>query len=231
MVDRVVVRNIDRAASDVIAGLGEADVATIHEAAGQTGLLPPEIRPIQDGVTIAGSAVTVLCPPGDNMMVHAAVEVVEPGDVLVIGVMAPSTHGMFGELLATSLMARGCRGLVTDAGVRDVAEMRELGFPVWSRAIHAQGTVKKTAGSVNVPVVIGSQTIEPGDVVVADDDGVLVVVRDDAAEVLVSSRERLARESTVRERLRDGELGVDFYGFRKRLEDLGVRWVDDVGEL
>ncbi|HZD24588.1 MAG TPA: 4-carboxy-4-hydroxy-2-oxoadipate aldolase/oxaloacetate decarboxylase [Acidimicrobiia bacterium] len=224
----VVVRNINRADPDVISGLGSAGVATVHEAADQTGLLPPLIRPIQDGVSIAGSAVTVWCPPGDNMMIHAAVEVVRPGDVVMVAVKEPSTHGMFGELLATSFQARGCRGLIIDAAVRDVSELRKMQFPVWSRAVHARGTVKETAGSVNVPVIIGDQTVNPGDVVVADDDGVVVIERDRAGDVLESSRERLAREETVRKRLRNGELGVDFYGFRERLERLGVRWVEDV---
>lgn len=226
MTEPVVVRQIERADASVVAGLGETDVATVHEAAGQSGLLPPEIRPIQTGVTIAGSAVTVLCPPGDNMMVHAAVEVVEPGDILVVAVREPTTAGMFGELLATSLAARGCRGLVSDAAVRDVVELRRMGFPVWSRAIHAQGTVKQSPGSVNVPVTISSQEIAPGDVVLADDDGVVIVPRDRASEILGEARARIEREVVVRERLRKGELGVDFYGFRKRLEDLGVRWVD-----
>ena len=222
----VVVRHIERAAPEVVEGLARIDVATVHEAAGQIGLLPPEIRPIQQGVTVAGTAVTVLCPPGDNMMVHAAVEVVEPGDVLVIAVTEPSDAGMFGELLATSLTAHGCRALVCDAAVRDVVELREMGFPVWSRTIHARGTVKETAGSVNVPVVIGAQGINPGDVVLGDDDGVVVVERTGAARALTAARERLERETGVRRRLRDGELGVDFYGFRQRLEGLGVRWVD-----
>lgn len=222
----VVVRNIQRADPALVAEFADADVATIHEAAGQIGLLPPEIRPIQTGSAVVGTAVTVLCPPGDNMMVHAAVEVVEPGDVLVIAVSEPTNAGMFGELLATSLVAHGCLGLVSDASVRDVRELREMGFPVWSRAIHAQGTVKQTAGSVNVPVVIGGQEIDPGDLVLADDDGVVVVGRERAAEVLAAAKERLEREAEVRERLRNGELGVDFYGFRDRLEGLGVRWVD-----
>lgn len=222
----IVVRHVDRVGADLVSGFAVTDVATVHEAAGQTGLLSPEIRPIQDGVTVAGSAVTVLCPPGDNMMIHAAVEVVEPGDVLVVAVEAATNHGMFGELLATSLQTRGCVGLVIDAGVRDVAELREMGFPVWSRAVHAQGTVKETAGAVNVPVVIGSQTIRPGDVMVADDDGVVIVSSDRAGDVLEAARSRLTREDEVRKRLQDGELGVDFYGFRERLKGLGVRWVD-----
>ena len=164
------------------------------------------------------------------MMVHAAVEVVQPGDILVVAPTTPSIHGMFGELLATSLMSRGCRGLVIDAGVRDVAELREMGFPVWSRAIHAQGTVKETPGSVNIPVTVGGVEIAPGDVVVADDDGVAVVRRGDAASVLESSKERIEREVETRRRLESGELGVDFYGLRGKLEDLGVRWVDQPPE-
>jgi len=226
-IDRnVIVRSIERADPAVISGLGEAGVATVHEAAGRTGLLPPRIRPIQTGQAVAGSAVTVWCPPGDNMMIHAAVEVVGEGDVLVVALQAPSTDGMFGELLATSLQTRGCAGLVIDAGVRDTAELREMRFPVWSSSIHAQGTVKETAGSVNVPVEVDGQPVEPGDVVVADDDGVVVISRLDAPGVLDSSRERRAKEDSVRQRLRDGELGLDFYGLRDRLEGLGVRWLD-----
>lgn len=222
----IVVRGIDRAAPDVVDALGQAGVATVHEAAGRIGLLPTRIRPIQDGTTIAGSAVTVLCPPGDNMMIHAAVEVVQPGDVLVVAVTEPSTDGMFGELLATSLGTRGCRGLVIDAGVRDVFDLRVMGFPVWSCAIRAQGTVKETPGSVNVPIVFDDLQVSPGDVVVADDDGVVVIERESASEVLQSARERLGREAEVRQRLKGGELGVDFYGLRDRLQGLGVRWVD-----
>jgi len=231
MSDYVVVRNIERADPDVISGLGEAGVATVHEAAGRTGLLPPRVRPIQSGVGIAGSAVTVFCPPGDNMMIHAAVEVVQPGDVLVVALRAPSTVGMVGDLLATSLRAQGCVGLVIDSGVRDMAELRRMAFPVWSRAVHAQGTVKEQAGSVNRPVDFDELRVSAGDVVVADDDGVVVVARDEAATVLGASRERLIREETVRRRLQDGELGVDFYGLRERLEGLGVRWVDTAEDL
>ncbi|HEX6219609.1 MAG TPA: 4-carboxy-4-hydroxy-2-oxoadipate aldolase/oxaloacetate decarboxylase [Acidimicrobiia bacterium] len=231
MGDQVVVRHIERADPHAMSELGDAGVATVHEAAGRIGLLPPRIRPIQRGVTISGPAITVSCPPGDNMMIHAAVEVVEKGDILVVALEGPSTHGMFGDLLATSLQARGCRGLVIDAGVRDTAELREMGFPVWARSVHAQGTVKESAGSVNRPVRFGDLTVHPGDVVVADDDGAVAVPRIDAAKVLEAARERLAREETVRQRLRDGELGVDFYGLRERLEDLGVRWVDSADEI
>lgn len=231
MGDQVVVRHIERADPQAMSELGDAGVATVHEAAGRIGLLPPRIRPIQRGVTISGPAITVSCPPGDNMMIHAAVEVVEKGDILVVALEGPSTHGMFGDLLATSLQTRGCRGLVIDAGVRDTAELREMGFPVWARSVHAEGTVKESAGSVNRPVRFGDLTVHPGDVVVADDDGAVAVPRIDAAKVLEAARERLAREETVRQRLRDGELGVDFYGLRERLEDLGVRWVDSADEI
>lgn len=226
MTGPVVVRTIDRATTDVIAGLAEAGVATVHEAAARTGLMRPTMRPIQSGACLAGSAITVLCAAGDNMMIHAAVEIVEPGDVLVVATTSPSTDGMFGELLATSLRARGCAGLVIDAGVRDVANLRDMGFPVWSTAVHAQGTVKETAGSVNIPIVCGGPEVAPGDVVVADDDGVMVVPRDRAARVRKAASERLAKEEETRRRLEAGELGLDFYGLRERLEGLGTRWVD-----
>jgi 4-hydroxy-4-methyl-2-oxoglutarate aldolase len=225
MSEGVVVRNVSRAHADVLAELGAAGVATVHEAGG-AGLLDPGIRPIQDGARIAGSAVTVSCAPGDNIMIHAAVEVIEPGDILVVSTTSPSTNGMFGELLATSVIARGCAGVIVDAGVRDISDLRRLGLPVWSRAVHASGTVKATPGSVNVPIVCGGATVSPGDVVVADDDGVVVVERELAAQVLEAARERLKRETEVRARLANGELGVDFYGFRERLEAMGVRWID-----
>jgi 4-hydroxy-4-methyl-2-oxoglutarate aldolase len=223
----VVVRKVPRVDPNMISELGEAGVATVHEAGG-TRLLDPGIRPIQEGTRIAGSAVTVSCAPGDNIMVHAAVEVIEPGDVLVLATTSPSTHGMFGELLATSVMARGCVGVVVDAGVRDVSELRHMGLSVWSRAIHAAGTVKATPGSVNIPVVCGGVTVGPGDVVVADDDGVVVVERERAVEVLEAARRRLEREEEVRARLAAGELGVDLYGFRERLEEMGVRWIESI---
>lgn len=227
----VVIRTIDRASPATIAGLADAGVATAHEAAGRTGLLGPGIRPIQTDATVAGSAVTVLCEAGDNSMIHAAVEVVGDGDVLVVATSRPSTDGMFGELLATSLRSRGCSGLVIDAGVRDVSALRAMGFPVWSRAIHAQGTVKETPGAVNLPVSIGDTPIAPGDVVIADDDGVMVVSRASADDVLAACRDRDAREEATRRRLEEGELGLDFYGLRAKLEDLGVRWVDTADDI
>lgn len=226
MTHHIVVRTIERADAETIQGLQAAGVATVHEASGRGPLLDPGIRPIQVGSRVAGSAVTVACAAGDNMMIHAAVEVVQAGDILVVATASPSTHGMFGELLATSLLSRGCRGLVIDSGVRDVAELREMEFPVWSRAIHALGTVKETAGSVNLPISIGDVRIVPGDVVVADDDGVAIVDRTDARTVLQASNARAEREMEIRARLESGELGVDFYGLRDKLEGLGVEWVD-----
>jgi 4-hydroxy-4-methyl-2-oxoglutarate aldolase len=226
MTGPVIVRGIERPSSDIVSGLREAGVATVHEAAGRTGLMGPGIRPIQDGSRIGGPAVTVLAPPGDNMMIHAAVELIQPGDVLVVATTSPSTDGMFGELLATSLLQRGCAGLVIEAGVRDVSDLRQMGFGVWSAAVHAQGTVKETPGSVNIPVVCGGVELQPGDVVIADDDGVMIVPRVDAPEVLEAATARLAKESETRERLEAGELGLDIYGLRDRLEGLGVRWVD-----
>lgn len=226
MTGHFVVRNIVRADPEVVAGLGDAGVATVHEAYGRKGLLNPGMRPIQSDVVVAGSAVTVSCAPGDNMMVHAAVEVINPGDIMVVTTTGPSTDGMFGDLLATSVMARGGVGLVIEAGVRDVSTLREMGFPVWSSAVHAQGTVKETPGDVNLPVVCAGQRVEPGDVVVADDDGVVVISRIDASETLEAARARLDKEETSRARLEAGELGLDLYGLRAKLESLGVEWVD-----
>jgi 4-hydroxy-4-methyl-2-oxoglutarate aldolase len=226
MHEHVVITTIDRPDPEVVSGLGATGAATVHQAAGRVGLVGPQIRPIQQGTVVAGPAVTVSSHPGDNLMIHAAVEVCRPGDVLVVTTTSPSTDGMFGELLATSLRARGVLGLVIDAGVRDVADLREMGFPVWTKAVSAQGTVKASPGSVNVPVVCAGQLIEPGDVVIADDDGVMCVPRAAAAEVLERSRKRLAGEEDKRAKLADGVLGVDLYGMRDLLAELGVRYVD-----
>ncbi|MEQ3549838.1 4-carboxy-4-hydroxy-2-oxoadipate aldolase/oxaloacetate decarboxylase [Pseudonocardia nematodicida] len=222
----VVVRNPPRADPDAVAALGRFGVSTVHEAQDRTGLLAPRLRPIHPGARIAGTAVTVSVPPGDNWMIHVAVEQCRPGDVLVVAPTTRSEAGYFGELLATSLVARGVRGLVIDAGCRDVRELTELGFPVWSRAVSAFGTVKETLGRVNVPISCAEQIVHPGDVVVADDDGVVVVPRSDAAAVATASAAREERESVVRERYRAGELGLDVSDMRGRLESKGLRYVD-----
>jgi 4-hydroxy-4-methyl-2-oxoglutarate aldolase len=226
-----VVRNIVRAAAEVVAALEEAGVATVHEAAGRIGLLGCDVRARQQGSAIAGSAVTVSSHPGDNLMLHAAVEVCRPGDVLVVTTTSPSTDGMFGDLLATSVMARGVRGLVIDAGVRDVATLRAMGFPVWSRAIHAQGTVKACPGSVNVPVVAAGQLVNPGDIIVADDDGVLALPAAAGPSVVEATAARLAKEAEKRAVLAAGTLGVDLYDLRPLLAELGVIYVDDPSEI
>jgi 4-hydroxy-4-methyl-2-oxoglutarate aldolase len=220
-----VVHTIERADETVIAALGEAGTATVHEAIGRRGFVGADLRPIQQGVRHAGSAVTVSCHPGDNLMIHAAVEVCAPGDVLVVTNTSPSRHGMFGELIATSLMTRGVRALVIDAGVRDTAELREMGFSVWSRWVSCEGTVKATGGSVNTPVVLGGVLVAPGDIVIADDDGVVVVPREEAVWAREQSDVRTAKEAAVRERLAAGEIGLDIYGLRATLDALGVEHV------
>ena len=222
----VVVRNVRRVDPDVVAGLGAAGTATVHEAIGRRGFVGPDVRPIQQGVRLAGSAVTVSSHPGDNLMIHAAVEMCGEGDVLVVANTAPSTHGMVGELLACSLMARRVRGLVVDAGVRDTLELRALGFPVWTRHVSCQGTVKASPGSVNVPVILGGVVISPGDVVCADDDGVVVVPGGEARWALEQATARIAKEDETRAKLRTGQLGLDLYGLRVKLEELGVEYVD-----
>jgi len=222
-----IVRRIRRAGADAIRTLGELGVATVHEAQARTGLMRPYMRPIYPAAKIGGSAITVSCQPGDNLMIHAALELCQAGDVLVVTTTSESTDGMFGELLAVSARARGVAGLVIDAGVRDVADLTAMGFPVWAKAISAQGTVKATPGSVNVPVVCAGALVRAGDVIVGDVDGVVVVPLDAAAEVAGLGTDRVAKEQKTRERLRSGELGLDFYGFRARLQELGVRYVDE----
>ncbi len=226
--DKIAVRNMLRADAGEIAALESLGIATVHEAQGRTGLMQSYMRPIYAGARIAGSAVTVLNHPGDNWMNHVAMELCQQGDVLVVGVSDEDEHGMFGDLLATLAMARGVKGLIVDAGVRDVRDLEEMGFPVWSKAIWSQGTVKQTVGSVNVPIVCAGATVNPGDIVIADDDGVCVVPRDSAASVAQKGLERSENEESTRARLKAGELSLDIYDMRQALLDAGLEYVDSV---
>jgi 4-hydroxy-4-methyl-2-oxoglutarate aldolase len=223
----IVVRNIKRTDADLVKRLGALGVSTVHEAYGRFGLMKPYLRPVWTGAEAAGTAVTVLAQPGDNWMIHVAVEQCRPGDMLVVGCTADNTDGMFGELLATSLKARGVVGLVIDAGCRDVKALREMGFPVWSRAISAKGTVKATPGAVNVPVVCAGINVHPGDAVIADEDGVVVVQRKYVADVVAKAEKRHADEEGKRRQLASGVLGLDMYNMREPLAKAGLVYVDE----
>jgi len=226
----MILRNIPRPDARAVKLLGELGVATIHESQGRTGAMLPYMRPMYSSARVSGPAVTVLCQPGDNLMVHASIEVCKPGDVLVVVTTSDSTDGMFGDLLGTSCQAHGVAGLVIDAGVRDTADLTQMNFPVWAKAVSPQGTVKASPGSVNVPVVCAGVIVNPGDVIIGDADGVVVVPRASAAEVAKASEQRIAKEVKTREHLAKGELGIDFYGLRAKLKELGVEYVDELAE-
>jgi 4-hydroxy-4-methyl-2-oxoglutarate aldolase len=227
----IAVKSVTRADAASVAELAKHGVATVHEAMGRVGLLDTYMRPIYPGAKACGTAVTILAHPGDNWMLHVAAEMLERGDVAVLGTSSNNTDGMFGELLATSFRARGALGLVTDAGCRDVAELRDMGFPVWSKAIHAKGTVKATIGSVNTPIMCAGALVHPGDVVVADDDGVVIVPKLQAARVAAAAAARDAKEAGTRKRLAAGELGLDLYGMRDSLAKAGLKYFEDEAAL
>jgi 4-hydroxy-4-methyl-2-oxoglutarate aldolase len=223
-----IVRSILRPESDALRMLGDQGVATVHEAQGRTGLMRPYMRPIYPGAKAAGAAVTVSCQAGDNLMIHAAIEVCKPGDILIVAPTSESTDGMFGDLLAVSCRAHGVVGLIIDAGVRDTTDIAAMPFPVWAKAVSAQGTVKASPGSVNIPSICAGAIVNPGDAIVADADGVVVVPREAATSVAALGEQRIKKEEKSRERLAKGELGIDFYGLRAKLAELGVEYVEEM---
>lgn len=227
----IVVRNIPRTPLDRLAPLAEYGVATVHEAIGRRGLMASTLRPIYPGASIAGPAVTVSVTPGDNTMIHVVVELCQAGDVLVISPTSPCEDGYFGDLFATALRARGVQGLIIDAGVRDIRTLHEMGFPVWSKAVHAQGTVKESLGNINIPISCGGHPVEPGDIIIADDDGVMVLARARLDEALAAAKARAEKETLNRARFQAGEVGLDVYGMREKLARKGLVYVDSLSDI